>query len=85
MVLVCLSSSLMFLLFSMAVLCFVLFTWFYALHDEEILILVLYDASNHDEDVMELIGDENLEESLKLCQLFNYIPGIIDICKKMKR
>ncbi|CAG9540227.1 unnamed protein product [Cercopithifilaria johnstoni] len=37
------------------------------------------------ENIMELIGDENLEESLKLCQLFNYIPGIIYIYKKMKR
>nr|CDP92030.1 Bm15490 [Brugia malayi] len=34
---------------------------------------------------MELITDENLEESLELCQLFNYIPGIIYIYKKMKR
>lgn len=43
------------------------------------------DTPNHDEEIMELITDENLEESLELCQLFNYIPGIIYIYKKMKR
>uniref|UniRef100_A0A158Q8K7 Vacuolar protein sorting-associated protein 11 homolog n=1 Tax=Elaeophora elaphi TaxID=1147741 RepID=A0A158Q8K7_9BILA len=43
------------------------------------------DTPDHGENIMELIKDENLEESLKLCQLFNYVPGIIDIYKKMKR
>ncbi|KAL3981657.1 hypothetical protein ACH3XW_43935 [Acanthocheilonema viteae] len=47
--------------------------------------LRLRQWSLRNESIMELIGDENLEESLKLCQLFNYIPGIIDIYKKMKR
>ncbi|EFO22039.2 hypothetical protein LOAG_06449 [Loa loa] len=61
------------------------FTLFCSLHDRKILILVLHDTPNYDEDIVELIGDENLEESLKLCQLFNYVPGIIDIYKKMKR
>uniref|UniRef100_A0A8R1TWI0 Vacuolar protein sorting-associated protein 11 homolog n=1 Tax=Onchocerca volvulus TaxID=6282 RepID=A0A8R1TWI0_ONCVO len=64
---------------------FCLFTSFCTLRDQKILILMFHDAPSNDEDIMALIGEENLEGSLKLCQLFNYIPGIINIYKKMKR